>query len=231
MLSDTYLLGSNIVNTAHVTVNRSRALRVVEPYFTPADLRSQVYSPIPGFAGISVTGNGFSLGAGAVNPGYFNSLAYEAGDDINWIKGSHQIAFGGNWIHGILNSDNNRPTNGQFTFSGQTTGSPMADLLMVLSAAASCKETLFTTTIAPISSVSTLRIPGRSASASRLILDCVGNLFCRNTTSINTFRTSISINLLQAPRVRCMRTPCRFEFPRRPWFSWAIQHVFALSAI
>jgi hypothetical protein len=102
---------------------------VLAPYFSPTDLGVQVFSLAPKFMGIGVTG-GLSLGAGATNPGYFNSLSYQFADDIDLVRGSHQIAFGVNYIYSIMNTLNNRPTNGQFTFSGQIYGLGYADFLL-----------------------------------------------------------------------------------------------------
>ena len=79
--------------------------------------------------GFTVTGNGFAIGAGATNPGYFNSTNYQIAEDVDLIRGSHQISLGVNFIHNNINTSNNRPTNGQFTFNGQVTGLPLADFM------------------------------------------------------------------------------------------------------
>ena len=71
--------------------------------------------------GISIT-NGFSLGQGGNNPGYFNSTQYQIVDDVNIIHGNHQITFGGNYLYAYMNTVNNRPTNGAFTFGGTNVG-------------------------------------------------------------------------------------------------------------
>ena len=129
MLGDTYLLSANTILSTHATVNRTRNNRVVDPYFSPADLGIQVYSLLKGFTGVSVTGNGFAIGAGATNPGYFNSTNYQLAEDVDLIRGAHQLALGVNFIHNNINTSNNRPTNGQFTFNGQVTGLPLADFM------------------------------------------------------------------------------------------------------
>ena len=46
------------------------------------------------------------------------------------LRGDHQISFGGNWIHTKIETLNNRPTNGAFTFNGQSTGLSLADFMM-----------------------------------------------------------------------------------------------------
>jgi hypothetical protein len=132
VLGDNYTFTPSTIASFHGTLNRTRGLRVVPNYFSPTDLGVQLVSQIPGFMGISVgsgTG-GFSLGGGATNPGYFNSTDFQFAEDVNLIRGSHQIAFGVNYIHAILNSANNRPTNGQFSFNGQALGLAMADFML-----------------------------------------------------------------------------------------------------
>ena len=136
--SQSFVLGNNttitpsLILSSRGTVNRTRALRVVPSYFTPTDLGVNMYSALPGFMGISVGSgtSGFALGTGGTNPGYFNSTAFQGEEDVDLIVGSHQIAFGVNYIHAIMNTVNNRPTNGQFTFSSQATGLAMSDFLL-----------------------------------------------------------------------------------------------------
>ncbi|PWU05072.1 MAG: TonB-dependent receptor [Terriglobia bacterium] len=129
VLGDNYVFSPNTISALHVTVNRTRNNRVLVPYFSPTDLGVQVFSLAPKFMGISVTG-GLTLGAGGTNPGYFNSLSYQVAYDMDLIRGAHQISFGVNWIYSIMNTLNNRPTNGQFTFNGQTYGLGYADFML-----------------------------------------------------------------------------------------------------
>jgi len=130
VLGDNYVLSATTVNSFRGTVFRTRGLRVVPPFFGPQDLGIQAVGAIPGFIGISLSGANFAIGAGATNPGYFNSTGWQLADDFNVIRGSHQLAFGVSWIHAITNTVNNRPTNGQYTFSGQTTGLALADFMI-----------------------------------------------------------------------------------------------------
>lgn len=130
VVGDTYLYSPSTILAFHATLNRTRNLRKVPEYFSPADLGIQVFSPQKGFTGFTVTGNGFAVGAGATNPGYFNSTNFQLAEDVDLIRGAHQIAVGVNWIHNIINTINNRGTNGQFTFNGQVTGLPLADLMV-----------------------------------------------------------------------------------------------------
>ena len=67
---------------------------------------------------------------GGTNPGFFNSKGFQIADDIDLVRGSHQLSIGGNWIHSSIETLNNRPTNGAFTFNGQSTGLSLADLMV-----------------------------------------------------------------------------------------------------
>jgi hypothetical protein len=124
-----YVISSATLNSIHVTFNKTVNDRSMPEYFTPTDLGSKIFSLQPGFMGVSVNGNGFSVGAGGTNPGYFNSISWQVADDMDLVRGNHQLSFGGNWIHSSIETVNNRPTNGQFTFNGQGTGLSLADFM------------------------------------------------------------------------------------------------------
>ncbi len=125
-----WVLSPRTLNSLHVSFNKTFNDRSMPEYFTAADLGAKVYSPLPGYVGVSVNGNGFSVGAGATNPGYFNSTSYQIADDLDVVRGDHQFSFGVNYIHNRIETLNNRPTNGAFTFNGQTTGMPLADFML-----------------------------------------------------------------------------------------------------
>jgi len=124
------VLSSSTLNAVHVTYNATINDRPLPEYFSATDLGSRVVSPLKGYVGINVSGTGFSIGNGGTNPGYFNSKSFQIADDFDMIRGDHQIAFGANWIRTRIETLNNRPTNGAFTFSGQTSGLPLADFLL-----------------------------------------------------------------------------------------------------
>jgi hypothetical protein len=123
------VLSPSSLNSFHATFNRTLNDRPLPSYFSPSDLGSNVFSLYPGYMGVTVTGNGFSIGAGPTNPGYFNSKSWQIADDLDLIRGNHQLSMGGNWIHSSIETTNNRPTNGQFTFNGQGTGLSLADFM------------------------------------------------------------------------------------------------------
>ena len=117
-----WILSSRWSTRFHVTWNKTLNDRPMPVYFSPDRPRvRRSTARNPGYMGVSVT-NGFNFGTGGTNPGYFNSNSFQLANDLDWCAGSHQLSFGGNWIHTSIETVNNRPTNGQFTFSGQTTG-------------------------------------------------------------------------------------------------------------
>src|SRR4030095_8508489 len=124
------ILSSSLINSLRVTYNKTINDRPLPEYFTATDLGSRIVSPLAGYVGGNVHGNGFAVATGATNPGYFNSDGYQIADDIDVLFGDHQISFGGNWIHTKIETLNNRPTNGAFTFNGQATGLSLADFMM-----------------------------------------------------------------------------------------------------
>jgi len=122
-LGDTLNITPRIINSARFTGNRTLGLRTLVPFFDPSTIgvNSYVTAAVAGFTGVSVT-NGFSIGQGGNNPGYFNSTNYQLIDDVNIVHGSHQISFGGDYEYAYMNTVNNRPTNGEFTFNGTIVG-------------------------------------------------------------------------------------------------------------
>lgn len=129
---DNYIISPTADNVFHLTLNRTYAYRTIPPYPDAAALGIPVYSPIRDFMGVSVSGpgNGFRLGSGATNPGWFNSTEPEISDDLTLLRGNHQVQTGVSWGHAIMNTVNNRPTNGAFSFNGTFTGAALTDFLL-----------------------------------------------------------------------------------------------------
>lgn len=120
-IGETYSFTPNLINAVRLTGKRTLGLRTVAPFFDPSILGINAFNRIPGFMGLSVT-NGFSLGGGATNPGYFNSTSEQFTDDVSWIHGSHQFLFGVSYIYALMDTVNNRPANGTYSFDGTAYG-------------------------------------------------------------------------------------------------------------
>jgi Carboxypeptidase regulatory-like domain len=129
VLGHNWILSPGMINALHVTYNKTLNDRPLPEFFSPADLGINVYGPQPGFMGVTVT-NGFGIGAGGTNPGYFDSDSFQIANDTDVVRGHHQVSFGANWIRTKIETLNNRPSNGQFTFNGQTTGLGLSDFML-----------------------------------------------------------------------------------------------------
>ena len=117
-IGDTYIFSQNLINSLRLTANRVVNLRVVQPFFDPSTLGINSYNAIPGYMALSVTG-GFTVGGGTTNPGHFNSTTWQAVDDVNYIRGNHELAAGVDYIYALMDTINNRPANGEYSFTGQ----------------------------------------------------------------------------------------------------------------
>ena len=113
----TFTITPNLVNAIRATGRRIVNLRVVDPFFDPSTLGIDAYNRIPGYMALSVT-NGFGLGGGTTNPGYFNTTAWQFVDDVSYVRGKHQFTTGVDYIYALMSTVNNRPANGIYAFSG-----------------------------------------------------------------------------------------------------------------
>jgi hypothetical protein len=129
-LGDTYTLTPNILNSFHASFTR-RAVTRVAPPGTPngTDLGINFYSPLPNLFTATVSSY-FSAGCASCTPNnnVINSFHYT--DDVDIIKGKHQIAFGVNLGFNQFNGFQANTVNGLFTFNGQyATGKSVGDSL------------------------------------------------------------------------------------------------------
>ena len=132
----TYVISPSTINQFRATFNRSAVTKIQDPTFDGPSLGIKMHTLVPGH--IVATASGAIYSSSVFSYGAFDpTTGYQLADDFNMVKGSHQIAFGVNWIrqaqyvYGPLNGD------GNFTFNGQATGGPanstgssMADFLL-----------------------------------------------------------------------------------------------------
>ena len=129
-LGDTFTVSPSIVNSAHATVTRRRDNRGVASGITnPTALGINTFSGIPNFVQIAVS-NYFSVGCGTCAPGHFNVNSFHYSDDVDVIRGRHQMAFGVNFIRDQMNVINGYQQNGSFTANGTFTGDSLADFML-----------------------------------------------------------------------------------------------------
>jgi hypothetical protein len=136
-LGDTQTLTANLINSIRLTGNRELALRTAVPVpfggsqHNPQGLTGTdgstiaTVSLIPNYFPMSVGAGGFGgfLG-GATNPGYFNTTTLQFADDVDWMHGNDQLSFGFDYIYKISDTQNNRESNGSFSFTGIGSADP-----------------------------------------------------------------------------------------------------------
>jgi outer membrane receptor protein involved in Fe transport len=132
MGSDTWLIRSNMINVARVGVNRIGAKPTVTSGLSLKDLGFQYSGSNATAAGLPfITVSGFFTTGDAQQP--FSNRVNQVlsfSDDLTWVKGRHSLKFGGEVRRDQIDVTYiNRP-NGDFTFSGQYTGSAAADFLL-----------------------------------------------------------------------------------------------------
>jgi hypothetical protein len=121
-LGDAYTFSPKFVNAAHISIlrrvnNRGYAANDINA----ATLGVNVYQAVPN--GLQMSEGKFTIGGGTNSVAHFNDNTASIDDDVTWIKGKHQIAFGGEWVQNQLNIGNVYEGNGIFTFNGEYSGS------------------------------------------------------------------------------------------------------------
>ena len=121
-LGDAYTITPNLVNAAHITILR----RVNNRGYNAADINPNklgitMYNAVPN--GLQITEGKFTIGGGTNSVSHFNDNTRVIGDDVTWVRGKHQMSFGGGWVQNELNIGNQYESNGTFTFNGEYSGS------------------------------------------------------------------------------------------------------------
>ena len=131
-LGHTWVITPNLVSSVRVGANRTNIVKVNDNYGSFADFGANV-SPLGG-KNIALTVNGaFLIGGGAASPGAsHNGPLWSINEDLTWVKGSHQIGFGGSIFQQRLNywSGGGVNATGAATFDGSVTGAPLADFML-----------------------------------------------------------------------------------------------------
>ncbi|HVN92509.1 MAG TPA: carboxypeptidase-like regulatory domain-containing protein [Terracidiphilus sp.] len=122
VLGDAYTFSPNLVNSAHLTIMR----RVNNRGYNAADINGSnlgISLYYPAKAGLQISEGKFTIGGGTNSLSHFNDNTGVIGDDVTWVRGKHQIMFGGEWVQNQLNIGNIYEGNGTFTFNGEYSGS------------------------------------------------------------------------------------------------------------
>lgn len=121
-LGDVYTFTPKLVNTFHGTYARRRDNRgPTAGGINATALGVNIFPYVPVDFRLAIT-NGFSAGCGTCSPGFFNVNTEDFSDDVDYLRGKHSIAFGGEYIRTGNNVRAGYLQNGSYTFNGQLSG-------------------------------------------------------------------------------------------------------------
>ena len=131
VLGHTQVLSSSVVNALRANYDTTKSHRGQDSaFFSPADVGVKMYSYPPANQFPLTVTDAFSINAGGATERRSNHKAYGMADDLSWVKGSHQLGFGGNVRYWKFNTLSTSRTGGSWTVDGSATGLSMADLLV-----------------------------------------------------------------------------------------------------
>src|SRR5438128_3405900 len=126
-LGSTYLVSPNTVNAFRVGMTRVIVGRPGIQFFGPSDIGVNAYTYSPGNMVLVING-GFQFNTRGVYA-HNVSNAYNLNDDVNLVRGNHQMTFGGNISEYKVYQRCLVSGQGSYTFNGSATGLGMADFL------------------------------------------------------------------------------------------------------
>jgi hypothetical protein len=130
VLGDTYVISPSLVSSFRVGANRTNIVKVPDNYESWSGFGANI-SPLAGNIVAIAAGNQFAVGGGAASPGQsHNGPLWSIYEDLNWVKGAHQITFGGSIYKQMLNYWSGVNAVGTATFDGSVTGSILADFMI-----------------------------------------------------------------------------------------------------
>ena len=130
-LGHTFLISPTTVNQFRASFNRVAVFRFSDDYFDACDIGVKFTCFVPHQTVVTVTG-GFTIGAGTNIFASFLPTNYTFSDDINLVRGSHQLAFGASFFHYQHSQYANVFSAATFSFTGlpAATGLGMSDFLL-----------------------------------------------------------------------------------------------------
>ena len=151
-VGDTFSFSGSTLNSFHATFSRRRDNRSAPPNdISPHDVGLNVYDPLPNFLQLSVS-NYFNVGCGTCAAGHFNTNSLHIADDVDIIRGRHQMSFGVDFLRDQFNFVNGWIMNGSWTFGTFTgdTGDNLANYMLGLPSDFTQSSVLQMATRAPV---------------------------------------------------------------------------------
>lgn len=124
VLGDSYTLNAAAINAFHFTWARERINRGPASGLPTAESLGLNVAPSPGNSPQINVSSHFGTSCGICSLAKVYSGSMQFADDINIVKGRHQFAFGGEWIHRYVNYQTSTQQNVSYSFNGQNTANP-----------------------------------------------------------------------------------------------------------
>jgi hypothetical protein len=131
VLGDTYAFNATTLNSFHFTFGRKFVARFPNTQGTdPAKLGVQnIWTPPLAQDNLQMSiSNSFSTGGSGFSKWGVNS--FQEADDVDVVRGKHQLAFGGEIIRTQDNQNDEYNDSGTFSFTGVYSNDPLLDFLM-----------------------------------------------------------------------------------------------------
>jgi Carboxypeptidase regulatory-like domain len=132
VLGETWSISSTMVNSFRGSVVRTVNDKTLPDFFNFTDLGVKGFAPpanYPKIARVDVSG-AFRVIPGPATPSITNSTVYQLSDDLSWVRGAHQIAFGVSHIHNMMNYTSSTSAPGAVAFTATNTGLALADFIL-----------------------------------------------------------------------------------------------------
>jgi Carboxypeptidase regulatory-like domain len=130
-IGHTFVVGPTLVQSVRLAAHRTAAndyTHNVSFDYCQAGVQN-FWCDAPGELGSATITNGFPLGGTAHQHNYWTVNFFALDDDVNWVKGNHQMTFGGGTSWGAARQLNHFASVGTFAFNGQITGSGLSDFM------------------------------------------------------------------------------------------------------
>jgi carboxypeptidase family protein len=128
-LGDTYLISPTTVNSFRAYLNRVGANTPGAKFFGVKEAGINAFSYLPNWVTVSVQG-AFTIGGGNFTANSIDTVTtFGINEDVNMVRGSHQISFGVNAMRSLLNAVSNAWSMGFYTVNATTTGAALADFM------------------------------------------------------------------------------------------------------
>ena len=128
-MGETWVMSNTMVNNLRVSIDRTTVERTHADLFGPEDVGVKMYSHIPHYMNITITG-AFSINTGTETHSFYKPNTYGVYDDVTIVKGSHQFGLGAAFSTSNWKTESNVRSMGPISFNGSVTGLPLGDFLL-----------------------------------------------------------------------------------------------------